>query len=98
MRDGPKNPGVLKVRQGGGLKVSTISPGIGKYSDNIYDHRKNERRESIRGVVASDQNGDDEIGPKITSGEGRKCRGNLGNWIGALRCRAVNVLERKFGW
>lgn len=57
--------------------MSTISPGIGKYCDNIYDHRKNGTTESRfegsnRTNVATpdDQNGDDdddEIGPKITT-------------------------------
>ena len=79
--------------------MSTISPGIGKYCDNIYDHRKEPtERESIRRVVASPMT---KIGPEVTTEEEKK--GEAGNVVGileiglgvrALRRRAVNVLKR----
>ena len=79
--------------------MSTISPGIGKCGDNIYDHRREEERvsgESIRRVVASD----DQNWPRNYD---RRAKGDTGNVVGiweiglgrfGLRCGAVNVLKR----
>ena len=84
--------------------MSTISPGIGKCGDNIYDHRREEERvsgESIRAerrrVVASD----DQNWPR--NYDRRAKEGDTGNAVGiweiglgrfGLRCGAVNVLKR----
>ena len=80
--------------------MSTISPGIGKCGDNIYDHRRREeeRTESRFGGSSRPMT---KIGPEITT-EGRR-KGDTGNAVGiweiglgrfGLRCGAVNVLKR----
>ena len=49
--------------------MSTISPGIGKCGDNIYDHRREEERAESR--FGGSSRPMTKIGPEITT-EGRR--------------------------